>query len=68
MEHDILEFNREIRVCIPKKYLRNLYHQHRVISYRDEQRIKRFCAQIEEAEKRLAHARSVGECLLLRRY
>jgi len=63
-----LEFSREIRVSIPMGWLRKLYKRRSVITQRERRRIKRLCAQIEVAEKRLAHARSVVERLLLRWY
>lgn len=67
MYHDIIEFGRDIRITIPKKKLRKLYHESRIISDAEYWQLHRFARKIEDMEAKLAHVRSIAQVLMLRR-
>lgn len=67
MEHDIIEFDRDIRITIPKKKLRKMYHESRIITDDQYWELYRFARKIEDMESKLAHVRSIAQVLMLRR-
>ena len=67
MEHDIIEFSREIRLTIPKRKLRKLYHESRIIDEDQYWKLHRFARKIEGIEAKLKHVRSIAEVLMLRK-
>lgn len=66
MNAKILDYDRVIRVTIPKKWMRKLFNDHEFLTEKDKIRLQRFCARIDAAQLKLSHARSIGEQILLR--
>lgn len=67
MQHDIIEFDREIRITIPKKNLMKLFYERRRITAHEYYEIHKFARKIELIQARLEHVHSIVECILLRR-